>query len=639
MKKIKKFFTKENKLWQKKGLLIASAFVLVLVVFAVLNVILVQRVVKDAKLSMQLGREAYAAVKEQNLVEANDKLKQTKKQLKQTDQSLKTLGYVKYIPFVKNYYLDGVNGIQAGLQGVEAGIVLTEALNPYADVLGFKGEGSFTGGSVEERLIKIVETMGEISPQIDTAVEELSKAEEKLAQIDPNRYPEEFRGYKVREKLTAAEENFTETVEYLKNFQPLFHTLPKMLGHPEPRKYLVIFQNDGELRPTGGFMTAYTIMEAKSGKISAQGSNDIYHLDEKYNSDVDAPAPIERYLLSADLNVGIVPKWYLRDMNLSPDFKVSMDTFSKYFAEVPGEPEIDGIIALDTEVLKDLVTLLGPLDVPGFGKFTMDPDERCHGIPNVICELEYIVDTPIPGIKVDRKGVLGPMMQTIMQKAFSAPKSIWPALFKISMENIQEKHLLLYLNNEKEQQAAEEINAAGRIMDYQGDYLHINNSNFGGAKSNLFVEQEVEQEIKVKDNGNLEKTLTITYTNPEPMDNCNLERKSGLCLNGVLRDYFRVYVPQGSELIEVLGSETEPQAYESLGKQVFEGFFTLRGGGGRAKVIVKYEVPRDAVKTDDYQLLIQKQPGTKPHDYTVIYDGKEKKEFKLDQDTELEFEN
>ncbi len=620
----------------KKGWYILAVFLIALISLGVITFLSVNKIKQSAQKAMLAGQQAYAAFKSQDLVKANEELRKTKTELEQTQQDYQSLSWTKHVPYIKNYYTDGKHAIKAGLLSVDAGIQLTGAINPYADVLGFQGEGTFTGGSVEERLVKIVETLGKITPDVDEAIEKLSQAQAEFGQIDPNRYPKEFRGTIIRKRLQEAEDQFEETIAYLEDFQPILHTLPEMLGYPDERKYLVIFQNDGELRATGGFMTAYAILKADSGKITAEGSNDIYHLDEKFNSNVDAPDPIKRYLLSADLNVGLVPNWYLRDMNLSPDYKVSMDTFNKYYEQVPGEPEVQGIIAIDTKILKDLVTLLGPLDVPGYGKFTMEPDDRCHGIPNLICELEHLVGIPIPGIRQDRKGVLGPMMQAIMQKAMTAPTSHWPAFFKLAIQNMQEKHFLMYYMDETEQEAAEEINAAGRISSYEGDYLHINNSNFGGAKSNFFVEQKVKQEVSF-DNGRLKKKLEITYTNPEPMDNCNLERETGLCLNGILRDYVRIYVPKGSELIEFLGSETEPQTYQDLDKQVFEGFFTLRGDGGRAKLVVEYYLPENTVNQNNYKLLVQKQPGTREIPHQIIFDGKQK-EIKLNTDQEVVFE-
>ena len=93
----------------------------------------------------------------------------------------------------------------------------------------------------------------------------------------------------------------------------------------------------------------------------------------------------------------------------------------------------------------------------------------------------------------------------------------------------------------------------GRITEFEGDYLHINDTNLAGAKSNMFVQHFVTQDIEVASDGTVLKTITIDYKNPSPYSDCNLE-SGGLCLNGLLRNWLRVYVPKGSTLVEFTGA-------------------------------------------------------------------------------------
>jgi hypothetical protein len=407
--------------------------------------------------------------------------------------------------------------------------------------------------------------------------------------------------------------------------KPVVEVLPSVLGFPDKKKYLILFQNDGELRPTGGFITAYSIFDLESGKARATRSDDIYSLDTKLGNKLKAPDVLKEYLN--------VQAYHLRDMNLSPDFKTSMEEFLKYYESIKGTDPVDGVIAIDTKVLKSLIDVLGPIEVPGFGRFSNDNDPRCN-TPQVICALEYIVDEPIPDIVANRKStILGPMMQELMFKAYGSPKQQWPALFQMLITSLKEKHTLLYFKNEKNQKASETFGSAGQIKDFDGDYLAVVDANLGGAKSNLYVRSEIEQKIEKTDSG-LVKEVTITYVHPEPMDDCNLERKGGLCLSGILRDYIRIYVPKGSELIEGLGSETEITTSEDLGKTVFSGFFQLRGDGGRAKIVLKYRLPASLNKST-LPVLIQKQAGVDELPIRTV-SSQEVKELKLRQDQQFE---
>ena len=625
---------KKKKAVKVLALVFLGLFLLTVIIF-ILAGFLALPLITRLKATYGVSQEFYQALKDQDLVKAEEKVGQTKDSLTSAYASYKRLGWTKFIPGIGIYYKDGDHAFLAAQAGVDTAQILIKAITPYADVLGFKGEGSFTGGTAEDRIAKIIETLGEIAPKLNEVEDKLKIVDENLAEINPNHYPASFRGRQVRSQIVDLKEKAGAAAKTIIDAKPALEILPKVLGHPEPQLYLLIMQNDGELRPTGGFMTAYAIIKLDKGKVIAEKSDDIYSLDEKNKNKVKAPDAIKKYLFSADLKTGLVPWWYLRDMNLSPDFKVSMDTFKKYYDEVPGEPEVDGIIAIDTKVLKDFLTILGPVEVPDYQTFTMDKDPRCHDIPQVVCEIEHIVDTPIPGIKKGRKDVLGPLMKAILSKTFDSPSSIWPGLFRLGMEEINQKHVLFYFDDEKSQLAVEKLNAAGRIQVFEGDYLHINDTNFGGAKSNLFVNHEVSQEIEVDGDDTITKTLTLTYTNPEPMDDCNLERPTGLCLNGILRNFLRVYVPKASQLVEAVGLEEEVMTYDELDKTVFEGFFKLRGDGGKAKVIISYKLPFKYDSGKPYEFLIQKQPGTVGHHYIVSF-GDKTQEFDLTADNKLE---
>lgn len=94
----------------------------------------------------------------------------------------------------------------------------------------------------------------------------------------------------------------------------------------------------------------------------------------------------------------------------------------------------------------------------------------------------------------------------------------------------------------------------------------------------------------------------------------------------------RVYVPKGSKLIKSSGSEVAFTAAEDLGKTVFQGFFTVRPQG-TAKIVLEYSVPIKV--SNQYKLLIQKQPGTDGIIYDINALGHHENSFPLTNDKEL----
>ena len=558
----------------------------------------------------------------------------TKNSITELKSSYGLISWMKLVPFVGTYVKDLGHGLNASTKVLEAGEITFVTLDPFLSELGFKKDNGTESAekSAQERIDFVVNSIPEILPKADEITKKFEEAEVELLQIDPNKYPENFKGINVREKLKSILLLFEQISSYVSESKPLLESTPYLLGMESDRNYLVLFQNDKELRPTGGFLTAYSVMKVSKAKFEPVSSDDIYNLDAKYKPSFPAPDAIVDlikgpYVLSQNIR--------LRDINYSPDYKVAMDLFSTE-AEKVGMKGIDGIIAVDTGLLVNLLDALGEIGVPGFGNYSTKIEPKCN-CPQVIYELESFADIegPIiwdpltgkiilrPANSDNRKKIIGPLMNSILANAFAQPKEKIPALLDSIFKSVLEKHVLFYLFDDKAQMAVEGFGIAGRIEEYAGDYLHINDSNLGGRKSNLYVKQEVEQEISVNKDGKIEKSLTITYQNPEKYDGW---------LNSVLPNWVRVYVPEGSRLIAVEGLEKQYDTTTELNKTVFSGYFKLRPEGV-SKVTFKYLLPFKR-GSGDYRMLIQKQPGTNAPLYTVR-SSKTEEEFLLNSDKEL----
>lgn len=577
----------------------------------------------QADQAMLVGREAYDALKTQNLPLADEKLAKLETQTKALQSTVKGYSWTRSLPIVGAYYKDSEHAFTAGFAGLRAGQKLIKEIEPYADVLGFKGQGSFTGGTAEERLAKILETLQKVSPAIDSISGDLKIVNEELAQINENRYPEMVSGKPVRAKITQAKSVTHDAYTFISENRRAIELIPEMAGATKRKKYLVLFQNSGELRPTGGFLTAYAVINVEKGKVEPEGSGDIYELDQKFTNKPAIPPILKRFLTTET-------RWNLRDMNISPDFKESMSTFNQYYQTIKGQKaEFDGIITVDTHFLESLLKVIGPVEVTGYGTFTAETDKRCD-CPQIIYALSEIIDRPTNYVRTDRKGILGPMMSAILKKSYSAPKNMWPNLFQTGWGNVEAKHVQMYFLDPKLQEAAESINAAGRVKPTPegSDYFLIVDTNLAGAKSNFFVNSEVAHVIDTPSNGTLKHTVTVTYKNPFKASNCNLEAGQ-LCLNGTLQDWVRVYLPKGAKLTANRGlDENSVKESEELDHHVVEGTFKLQPLG-QAKVEFTYTVPY--TDTKNYSLFLQKQGGTENWKYTFDINGEEH-ETLLDKD-------
>ncbi len=600
--------------------------VLGILVFLLITVILPSFLVyASAKKTYTSAQATLYLLKQQDIAQAANEIDKTRQSLKDTQSKMNLLVILRAIPILSNYYGDARHMLSAGSHLVDAGDIFIEAVEPYADVLGFKGQGSFTGGSAEQRIETAVKTMDKVTPKIDEISDKLNLAKEETDHINPEDYPTFLAGGKLREQMEQVVNLMDNGATLVNDARPLIKVMPQLLGEPKEKKYLILFQNDKELRPTGGFLTAYSIFRLDGGVVHVESSNDIYLLDDTVRGKDKAPEPLRSLLKVSVLNI--------RDVNLSADFVESMNDFNDMYENAGGYVNVDGIIAVDTHALVAAMKILGDVSVGG-KTYTTEPDKRCGGCPQVIYELEDYSSRPVNYVRTERKGLIGDLMYAIMNKAFSSsPKQYWGPLFQEMLGQVAQKHVLFYLENKDAQKGLDTLNASGRIMDFSGDFLHINEANFGGAKSNMFVMQSVLQEYNVKGDGTIEKTLTVTYKNPHPPSDCNLER-GGLCLNADLKDWFRIYVPEGSKLISMTGQQSSEDPYEDLGKTVFEGFLEVRPQGSKA-LTVKYVLPYKFDKKKGLPLMIQKQPGTEDDEYTIMLGKKEVDKFILKTDKKL----
>ena len=571
------------------------------------------------------------ALKKQNIKLASDEIVKTQKYLADTKKSFHWLLPLKIVPVVAWYYNDADHLLNASEYGLESAKTVADSLTPYADILGLKGVDNGTTGSTEDRIKTVVLSMGKITPQIDKIEGQLQKMQKEVDKVNPDHYPTLIFGKKIKTELSNLRTLTDQSAVGVTNAKPLIKTLPSLLGATEKKKYLMIFQNDKELRPTGGFITAYAIFTIDQGHIAFEKSDDIYQLDNSIPNKESAPAPIRKYFPT-------VPLYNLRDSNISPDFMVSMKTFKEMYDNAGlREDDISGIIGIDTNVLVSTIKILDD-NVQAQGQtFTTKIVPECD-CPQVIYALENTISRPVNYVKSERKSLIGDLISAIMVKALSSsPKLYWGPLFQSILAQTNQKHVMFDLFDKEAQEGIEALNAAGQIHPFEGDYLHINEANFSGAKVNIFMQETVDNAYSVADDGTITKTVTIHYKNPYPPSDCSLA-DGGLCLNAQYRDWVRLYVPKGSVLTDNEGSQVKMTTYEDLGKTVFDGFITVRTQGV-ATMKVTYTLPFKLKSGSPLPVLIQKQGGARDNDYQMLVKDKPVDTFKLtaDKQTEVKF--
>ncbi len=580
---------------------------IVLIVILVLGYFFIYRPISNIKAKanvvMASAGEMKSIFKKNDIELLKTRLDDFSNKYQDLEKASKAIYWASFIPYVS----DLKNGLTAGNYLIKAAKETVTTIEPYADLIGFKkGEKSFSEKSAEDRLQTAVLTLDKMVQKIDPIASDLDQAGKSIAKIDPNRYPKKLGKLIVRDQISNIQDQFEGMTELFVNAKPLIKKLPEILGSREEKTYLILYQNDKERRATGGFLTFYAIFKIRNGKMTIFRSDDIYSLDATISNHPTAPTEILTYHKG-------VSKFYLRDSNLSPDFVESIKLFESLYSKSGAKVPYDGLITMDSKILVDMLTIFGDVNVSGIN-FSAKLDSRCN-CPEAIYTLFDLVDRPVGYVKENRKGILGDLMYRLFYNAIGfSPSKYWGTLMQAMFKNLDEKHILVYFKDSETQKSLEQLNFAGRIRDFKGDYLHINNVNFAGAKSNMFVSESIDS----KTNGS-EREVTINFKNPYPASDCNLER-GGLCLNAPLRNWIRFYVPQGSKLISLKGSTKKVRTYDELGKTVFEGFLEIIPKG-QGTVIVTYTLPSN-IDTNNYSLMVQKQSGVEEQKLKVSKNNK-----------------
>jgi hypothetical protein len=381
---------------------------------------------------------------------------------------------------------------------------------------------------------------------------------------------------------------------------PISQTLPVLLGYPEQASYLVLLQNRDELRPTGGFIGTYGILEIKDSDITRLETHDIYHMDmpvkDRFN--IKPPDPLFKYLG--------VDKWYMRDANWSPDWPTAAAKIEWFYEQedklLPPKNQInkfngefDGLIGINIQLITDLLAVTGPIIVENI-EYNKD---------NFGNLLEYRVEKGHEELGIpswQRKEVIGDIVKILKQKITEMPLANFFEVVKIADRNLLEKNIIIYFKNPAIQEIIQEQNWAGEIKDLKDDFIMIVDANMASLKTDSVMNRKIDYKLSQDING-LFADLRVTYAHGGGIDWRTTR----------YRDYVRFYVPLGSTLIKADGfAESAALATEEAGKTVFSGFTIIEPGKFNT-LHLYYKLPAGLdmkAKSGAYGLYLQKQPGS-----------------------------
>lgn len=349
------------------------------------------------------------------------------------------------------------------------------------------------------------------------------------------------------------------------------------------KTFLVLFQNNLEIRPGGGFIGSFGILKIKNGGISDLQIHDSGIFDARVPDGILPPYPIPETLR--------INSWKLRDSNFSPDFAVNARKVQEFYYMGKGEEKFDGVIGITTNVLISFLKATGPIQIEGYPGTYADE--------SAIYDLEYQVEKAFEeqGIaRADRKSVLNDLGKAILQKvtAFNIGQKI--KLAEIIYDDLNKKDIQLYLTDPALNDQTQKAGWTGEVdQNWKSDYLMASDANLGAWKSDYYVKRSLDYTVDLSKNVP-EAKLLITY-------NHTAVKKDFMTKDYLT--YLRVYVPDGSWLVDSKNF-ADTRFGNELGKKYFGAIVRVPLGTSKT-VELTYTLPKQIA--ENYNLKIQKQPG------------------------------
>jgi hypothetical protein len=397
--------------------------------------------------------------------------------------------------------------------------------------------------------------------------------------------------------------------------------LPDLLGAEAPQTYLLLVQNEDELRATGGFISGVARLTIHQANVQELHFEDSYAIADYSQPYPAPPEPLSEFMMSEI--------WLFRDSNWDPDLSTTARTAISLY-EISHPANIHGVIAVDQQAIRLLVDALAPLQVEG-------QPEPLTG-ENVI---QVARQAWAPGTEVDgswwqhRKDVMALVLDAAVERLQNnLDGATIVGIMRAARQAGAEKHLMLYLDDERAAELLAELGWDGAVRPSETDYVLVVDSNIGFNKVNALVQQEIAYTIDLNQIDRPQATLTIRYTHPSPRQetNCRHEPRYDATYEQMMErcywDYIRVYVPPGAQLVdatpysisgqELLSGKPNPAQVivgpPQHGHQVLATLLLVRPGETREMRFV-YSLPQDILQIHKdriaYTLVIPKQPGTR----------------------------
>lgn len=400
---------------------------------------------------------------------------------------------------------------------------------------------------------------------------------------------------------------------YLSMITKNYDVFLNIFGHDRRKRYLVVFQNADEIRPTGGFMWSMGLLELYKGRVQLFQKKDVYGIEWNLKK-----AEYER--LPAPKGIAeLTPTFGLRDANYYANFRDSSDSI-KFFTD-RAWIELDGIIYINQNILLKFLEQSGSVHFESIGRDITH--ENFSEIMSLLVEA-----------KVSKEGTLGTPKQILFDFTEVFTKKLidegdYFDYFKIILHELESRDVVMWSFNEKENALLSQLWVNGKINYSESlDFVYPVFTSLSGNKSDRYMRRAYHSEVKSIENScdfDIRFTLKSTHDmwkkkrdNIEALikeydlNSPNLFQIQGADRN---RQYVRIVLPSAAEV--------QPQSWMEVvdyGSKKWVEFFLDTRLQETSFYSFDYRLSNPAC--EKYNTIFYKQAGIPQYDVELKIDEK-----------------
>ncbi|MCS7317418.1 MAG: DUF4012 domain-containing protein [Candidatus Dojkabacteria bacterium] len=479
---------------------------------------------------------------------------------------------------------------------------------------------------------------------------------QKFNSIDLSYLPETS-NFNIREKVDRIKHFLTTFAEHNEDIVQFMSSFSEFVGSNKKVHYLVIFQNETEMRGSGGLLTAFGILQVENGKIINN-----FEVKDTWKPQYD----IWNYGVYVGLN-NIYGQNFLmnygcgatelriQDSGMYPDAAHSIELFLAFYDRLRSilphkYPHYDHVILLNMNFVESILKIIGEIE---FEDRKVTAELLFDFIKEESDSDEYLYSGK------ERKQIIGDLTEVIHQKIVTLSFDTILELVDSIVMSIKARDISIYTKNDSLMRFLDFYQMSGRFeKEYIYDYLHVNEAQNCALKMNKFLRNHIEQNIYINQDGTIKKDISVRWLQEKVYQPWMIKQYPST-INFLYRAWVRIVIPYDS--INVVSDgfykssflKYVPVVYHDhvFNKLVSDNVirfdhrrFSYEDPPRKHDLNVSYVLSHrlNFFNTNNlYRLLLQKHPGKSWEIYkiNISYDNKNfSVEFILDQDKEVTFD-